>query len=146
MDVTTSSALAAMAAGVLALLFAAYIFFKLRQADHGTPRMVELSDAIHEGAMAFLRREYRTLAIFVVALAVVIWIVGRQTAPEVMQPETAIAFVVGALTSALAGFAGMKAATIANVRTAQAARQGSTQALSVAFSGGAVMGMSVVGL
>lgn len=146
MDVTTASTQAAMGAGLLALLFAAYLFVQLRQLDPGTPRMVELSGAIHEGAMAFLRREYRTLAVFVVILAAVIWIVGARTAPEVMQPQTAIAFVAGALTSALAGYLGMKAATLANVRTANAARKDSASALTVAFSGGAVMGMSVVGL
>lgn len=143
---TTTSAVAAMGAGIIALLFAAYLIVKLNQAEAGSRRMMELAGAIHEGAMAFMKREYRTLAGFVVAMALLIWVVGLRTSAEIMQPETAIAFIVGAVASAIAGFSGMKAATIANVRTAQAAKKGSGQALHVAFSGGAVMGMSVVGL
>ena len=146
MDLTTSSALWSMAVGGVALVFAFYLFLQVRRADPGTPKMVELSEAIHEGAMAFLRQEYRTLVVFVITLAVVIGLVGALTSPETMQPQTAIAFVCGALSSALAGFIGMKAATSANVRTANAAREGGGKALSMAFSGGAVMGMTVVGL
>lgn len=146
MDVTGASALWSIAAGALALLFAVYLFLRLRSAEQGTPKMIELSEAIHEGAMAFLKREYRTMAVFVVILAVVIWGVGSLTSPDSMQPETAVAFVAGALASATAGFVGMKAATSANARTANAARAGGAHALSVAFAGGAVMGMTVVGL
>jgi len=146
MDVTTASALWSMGAGLLSLLAAGYLFSSFSRADRGTERMVELSEAIREGAMAFLKREYRTLAVFVAVLAVVIALVGGWTPPETMQPQTAIAFVCGALASALAGFIGMRAATSANVRTANAARDGVPQALSVAFSGGAVMGLTVVGL
>lgn len=146
MDLTATSALWAMAVGGVALAFAIHLYLRLRRADPGTPKMIELSEAIHEGAMAFLRQEYRSLALFVVIVAAVIWLVGSLTSPETMQPETAIAFVAGAIASALAGFAGMKAATSANVRTANAARQGGAHALSLAFSGGAVMGMTVVGL
>jgi len=146
MDVTATSALWSMGAGGVALLAAAYLFLRLNRADRGTEKMIELAEAIREGAMAFLKREYRTLAVFVVVLALVIAVVGALTSSEMMRPETAIAFVFGAVSSALAGFIGMRAATSANVRTANAARQGGAHALTIAFSGGAVMGLTVVGL
>ena len=143
---TATSALWSMGAGGVALLAAAYLFLRLNRADRGTEKMIELAEAIREGAMAFLKREYRTLAVFVVVLALVIAVVGALTSSEMMRPETAIAFVFGAVSSALAGFIGMRAATSANVRTANAARQGGAHALTIAFSGGAVMGLTVVGL
>lgn len=128
-------------AGVVALLFAAYlVVMKINTISVNHPRMNEIASYIHEGAMAFLKREYKVLVIFSVVLAVAI-AVGLQSV------ETAIAFVVGAFFSALAGFIGMQVATKANVRTAFAAKEsGMNRALGVAFSGGAVMGMSVVGL
>lgn len=116
------------------------------KADPGTKNMIEISDAIHEGAMAFLKREYSSLMIFVVAVAAFIFVAGITTPAETMRPETAVAFISGAVASGLAGFIGMNVATRANVRTAQAARLGANYALSIAFSGGAVMGMAVVGL
>lgn len=146
MDITAAAAWAAIGTGVVALLFAASIYARLKSSDPGNKRMVELAEAIHEGAMAFLKREYRTLAVFVIILAAVILIVGLLTDSETMQPQTAVAFLVGAAASTLAGFFGMKSATMANVRTANAARKGSAAALSAAFSGGAVMGLAVVGL
>lgn len=134
-------ALMSAGAGVLALLFAAFLVVKrinTVKVDHA--RMNEIASYIHEGAMAFLRREYKVLVIFALVLAVAIT-VGLQSY------QTAIAFLCGAFFSALAGFIGMQVATKANVRTAYAAKEdGMNKALSVAFSGGAVMGMSVVGL
>ncbi|MCT4633174.1 MAG: sodium-translocating pyrophosphatase [Firmicutes bacterium] len=126
--------------GVVALFFAYYLnVSKVNKVDVGTPRMEEISSYIHEGAMAFLSREYKMLVVFAAILAVVI-AVG-------LNWQTAICFLIGALFSALAGFFGMQVATKANVRTANAAKEsGMNKALSVAFSGGAVMGMSVVGL
>ncbi len=126
--------------GVLALLFALYLVIsKINTVDVGTERMKEISTYIQKGAMAFLIREYKALVVFVVLLAVVIS-VG-------LNVKTMIAFVIGALFSTLAGFIGMRVATKANVRTANAAMKGGmNKALSVAFSGGAVMGMCVVGL
>jgi len=125
-------------AGVIALLFAWYLATNVSREDAGTPRMQEIAQAIQEGAMAFLRREYRSLAIFVSVLFIILaWQINL---------STAVAFLYGALSSMLAGFIGMSVATKANVRTAAAARHGQNKALSVAFSGGAVMGMSVVGL
>jgi len=134
------------AAGLLALLFAYVLSVRINRAEAGTARMIEISDAIHEGAMAFLRREYRSLFVFVVIVTLAILAAGLITPEESMQPETALAFAAGAFASALAGYIGMKVATRANVRTANAARKGLNQALGIAFSGGAVMGMTVVGL
>lgn len=125
--------------GLVALFFAYTLANKINKVDVGSERMKEISSYIHEGSMAFLTREYKTLGIFAVVLAIVL-AVG-------INPLTALCFVVGALFSALAGFFGMQVATKANVRTANAAKEGGmNKALSVAFSGGAVMGMSVVGL
>ncbi|MGI6129661.1 MAG: sodium-translocating pyrophosphatase [bacterium] len=125
-------------AGLLALAFALYFSGRVGKAEPGTPKMREIADAIHEGAMAFLTREYRVLAAFVVVLFVVLTFA--------IDLPTAICFLFGALCSAGAGFIGMSVATRANVRTANAAKRGQGPALDIAFSGGAVMGMSVVGL
>ncbi len=147
MDVTATGAYLGLAGGALALLMAYLLFGRVSRQDAGTDRMKEIAAAIHEGALAFLRREYRTLAVFVVALAAVIYIAGTVRGTGDMPPATAVAFLVGAICSAAAGFIGMQAATKANVRTANAARtSGMARALQVAFSGGAIMGMSVVGL
>lgn len=127
-------------AGVLALIFAAYKAKFVTSQEPGNDRMREISSYIEEGAMAFLTREYKALVIFVIVLAIIL-AVGLKSLP------TAICFVVGAIFSVLAGFIGMKVATKANVRTTNAAwNHGLGKALDIAFSGGAVMGMSVVGL
>lgn len=125
-------------AGLIGLLFAFYLAGKVTSADPGNEKMQEIAQAIQEGAMAFLRREYRTLAIFVIILFFVLGFA--------INFFTAICYLVGSVASALAGFIGMNIATKANVRTTNAARQGTNEALTVAFSGGAVMGLSVVGL
>ena len=125
--------------GVAALLFAASLSKKVSKQDTGTERMKEISEFIHEGAQAFLMAEYKILVVFVAVLFVGIglgisWL-------------TAGAFLLGAVFSTIAGYCGMNVATRANVRTAAAAKDsGMNKALSVAFSGGAVMGMCVVGL
>ena len=125
--------------GVAALLFAASLSKKVSKQDTGTERMKEISEFIHEGAQAFLMAEYKILGVFVAVLFVGIglgisWL-------------TAGAFLLGAVFSTIAGYCGMNVATRANVRTAAAAKDsGMNKALSVAFSGGAVMGMCVVGL
>ncbi|MFZ7101288.1 MAG: sodium-translocating pyrophosphatase [Peptococcaceae bacterium] len=134
-------------AGILALLFAFYLAAKVNKVEPGNKTMQEIAAAIHEGAMAFLFREYRTLIIFVVILAGIIFAAGAMTqGQDSLQPQTAIAFIIGAACSTLAGYIGMNIATKANVRTANAAQESANKALGVAFSGGAVMGMSVVGL
>jgi len=110
----------------------------------GTERMARISTAIQQGAMAFLRAEYRVLAIFVVVVAALLGFSGA--AQPDSHPLIALAFVAGAFCSALAGYIGMKVATKANVRTTNAARQGLGPALEIAFAGGSVMGLGVVGL
>ena len=128
------------AAAVIALLFAVYLANKVSRQSVGTDRMKEISGAIAEGARAFLTAEYKILVIFVAVLFVLIGVgIGSWV--------TAVCFVVGALFSTIAGYCGMTVATKANVRTANAAREsGMNKALSIAFSGGAVMGMCVAGL
>lgn len=125
-------------AGIIGVIFAIFLWAKVSKVDPGTERMQEIASAIHEGAMAFLNREYRTLAVFAVVLFLVIGFF--------INWYTAICFLVGAVFSGTAGYAGMKIATIANVRTASAARKGINDALKVAFSSGSVMGMMVAGL
>jgi len=130
--------------GALALVVAWFTAVAINRSDAGNERMQQIARAIQQGAMAFLGREYRVLVIFVAVVALVIVLVGLLT--PALHPLTAVAFLLGALASVLAGFFGMRVATRANVRTAQAARQGMPAALRVAFSGGSVMGLSVVGL
>ena len=131
-------------AGVLALLFAFWKASWVSKQDPGTPRMQEIAGFIQEGAMAFLNREYRVLAIFVVVVAALLAWSGSQT--EGSSWMAGLSFVVGAVCSALAGYIGMRVATKANVRTTNAAREGLAKALGIAFSGGSVMGMGVAGL
>ncbi len=125
--------------GIIALLFAFVLASKVGKMDEGTDRMKEIAGSIREGANAFLTAEYKILIIFAIVLFILIAI-G-------INIVTAVCFIVGAIFSTLAGYFGMNVATKANVRTANAARtSGMNKALSIAFSGGAVMGMSVVGL
>jgi K(+)-stimulated pyrophosphate-energized sodium pump len=126
-------------AGLLGLASALLVFLNVRRRSEGTERMREIAALIHAGAMAFLRREYTILAVFVgVAAGLIAW---------KLNPQTALCFITGAVCSVLAGFFGMQAATRANVRTTEAARtHGVESALMVAFGGGAVMGLAVAGL
>ena len=126
--------------GIIALLFAAMLASKVGRQPAGTDRMKEIAGSISEGAKAFLTAEYKILIFFVAVLFVLIGVgIGNWI--------TAVCFVVGALFSTLAGYFGMTVATKANVRTANAAKEsGMNKALSIAFSGGAVMGMCVAGL
>ena len=125
--------------GVVGLLFAGLVYALIKRVKVSDQKMVEISDAIHDGAMVFLRREYGILSLFILLVfGLLSWAVSLWTA---------MAFVLGAVNSMLAGFFGMKAATRANVRTTQAANDsGIAEALNVAFSGGAVMGLSVASL
>ncbi len=141
MDAQTLIPVLAIVAALAGLALAAGFFGLVRQSDPGSERMVDLMGAIQEGARAFLRREYTWIAVFVVVLAVIIFALlpwGR--------PWGAIAYILGAVTSGLAGFIGMAAATMANARTCEAAKTGPQLALPLAFRGGAVMGFSVAGL
>ena len=132
----------AIVAAVAALALAGFFARQVNSASPGNATMVDLMASIREGAMAFIKREYTAVAVFVAVLAALILIFldwGR--------PWGAIAYVFGAILSALAGFIGMRIATAANARTAEAARQGGVnQALPLAFRGGAVMGFTVAGL
>lgn len=126
--------------GAIALLFALARSANIGKLSEGNERMVEIAGYIREGAMAFLRREYRSLVIFIVVLFVLIGVLLKSW-------TTALCFLCGALFSMFAGYIGMRAATQANVRTTEAARTGGMgSALRVAFAGGSVMGLSVVGL
>ncbi len=130
--------------GVLALI---YTFWKSKWVsgqEVGTDKMARIAKSIEDGAMAFLKAEYRVLAIFVALVAVLLGIAGASDANS--SPLIALSFVLGAFCSGLAGYIGMKVATKANVRTTNAARTSLGRALEVAFAGGAVMGMGVVGL
>src|SRR6056297_51280 len=127
-------------AGVIALVFAFFLVKKVNKNSKGNERMAELSNAINEGAMAFLGSEYKILSIFVLIVAIIMSLVPN------LGWQTGISFVLGALFSGLAGFIGMQIATNSNARTTHAAESNLNKALDVAFSGGSVMGMSVVGL
>jgi len=131
----------AIGAGVVALLFAFWKTLWINKQDAGTDKMKEIGAAIRTGAMAFLKRQYKVLAIFVVAVAILLAIGNTGN-----QKLVAVSFAVGAFCSALSGFFGMRVATAANMRTTNGARKGLSQALTVAFAGGTVMGMCVVGL
>lgn len=129
--------------GVLALLFTIWKSSWVSKQEVGTDAMAVIAKSIAEGAMAFLRAEYKILAIFVAVAAILLGISGNT--PE-SSPMIALSFIVGALCSGLAGFIGMRVATKANVRTTNAARTSLGKALEVAFAGGSVMGLGVVGL
>jgi K(+)-stimulated pyrophosphate-energized sodium pump len=129
-------------AGVLALMYSFWKSSWVNRQPPGNERMQEIGRAVHEGAMAFLYREYRVLAVFVLVVGIALY-AGRLSSNTEM---VAVSFVVGALCSGLAGYVGMRVATAANNRTANAAIANLYSALRVAFSGGSVMGMSVVGL
>ncbi len=129
--------------GVLALLYTFWRSSWISRQEVGTERMALIAKNIADGAMAFLKAEYRVLAIFVLAIAVLL---GFSGTTEGSSPLIALSFVIGAICSALAGFIGMQVATKANVRTTHAARTNLGRALEVAFAGGSVMGMGVVGL
>ncbi|WNJ17740.1 sodium-translocating pyrophosphatase [Pontibacter sp. G13] len=131
-------------AGVIALLYTFVRSSWVGKQDVGDDRMARIATNIADGAMAFLKAEYRVLSIFVIALAILLAFKGSMESSSNFW--VAISFVVGAICSALAGYIGMRVATKANVRTTQAARTSLGKALEVAFAGGSVMGMGVVGL
>jgi K(+)-stimulated pyrophosphate-energized sodium pump len=131
---------ATIGAGIVALLFAFYKSVWVSKQDAGTDKMKQIGAAIREGSMAFLKREYKVLGIFVACVAVAL-AVGYKEHMKLM----AVSYLVGSLCTLLAGFFGMRVATSANMRTTHAARTGLAKALDVSFAGGTVMGMCVVG-
>ncbi len=130
------------ASGVLALVFAFTKAQWINRQSPGNEKMVEIGNAVREGAMAFLAREYKVLAVFVGIVAALLFLMYMSSGSGMI----AVSFIVGALCSGTAGFIGMRVATAANNRTTEAARTSLNSALMVAFSGGTVMGMGVVGL
>ena len=131
------------ALGVDGLLYTFWKSSWVTKQEIGTERMGTIATNIADGAMSFLKAEYRVLSIFVLSVAILL---GATANAETSSPLVALSFVLGAICSALAGFIGMRVATKANVRTTNAARTGLSKALEVAFAGGAVMGLGVVGL
>lgn len=128
----------AFISSIIALLFVGFLAWKIMKSSAGTKDMQDISKAVQEGAMAFLKREYKVLVVFAIVVSSLLWyFIGY---------KTAISFLLGGFFSALTGFIGMKIATKANVRTAEAAKESMFKALKIAFSSGAVMGFSVVGL
>ena len=132
-----------LAAAVLALVFAAYKFFSVKKLPEGTQAMAHISSKIRSGAMAYLKRQYKTVGIF---FAVMFVILGILALLGFLTPFVPFAFLTGGLFSGLSGFVGMKIATYANSRTANGASKSLDNGLKIAFSSGAVMGMTVVGL
>ncbi len=132
------------AMGLLGLIYTFIKFAWVSKQDAGTDRMKEISNYIAEGAMAFLRAEWKILTYFVIIVGILLGYMGSRS--EESHWSIAVAFVIGAFFSAFAGYIGMRAATKANVRTAHAARTSLSKALNVSFTGGAVMGMGVAGL
>src|SRR5678809_1644606 len=132
------------AMGIVGLLYTFIKFAWVNKQDAGNERMKEISTYIAEGAMAFLKAEWKILTYFAVIVALLLGFMGSRS--ESSHWSIAVAFLIGAFFSALAGFIGMKAATKANVRTTHAARTSFSKALSVSFSGGSVMVMGVAGL
>ncbi|TEB10093.1 K(+)-stimulated pyrophosphate-energized sodium pump [Pelotomaculum propionicicum] len=144
-----SMTLAAIGAivGAVALLFALVTFAAILKESMGTPKMKEISEAIQEGAMAYLNRQYKTLIPFTIIIAILLVLVLPRLDPRVQGGALAVSFLVGAISSAIAGYIGMNSTTKSNARTAEAARSfGLGKALKVSFRAGAVMGLSVAGL
>ncbi len=135
MDSTNLMLYSAPLAGIIGLLFAVYLVLYILKLDAGTDKMKEIAAAIQEGAMAYLNRQYKTVAVIAVILTIVI--------AYAINTATALAFVLGAVMSAAAGYLGMNISVRANVRCANAAKEGMKKALDVAFKGGAVTGISV---
>ena len=133
----------AISSGVIALLVAAALVYIIRRQSPGNKKMQELSKTIHDGALAFLKEEYKVISVFIVVVTILLLVVSYYTN---LPWQTSIAFIVGAIFSATAGNIGMRIATTSNARTAEASKKDMGKGLRVAFSSGAVMGLSVVGL
>ena len=131
--------------GLLALFFAILLFFSIKKKSPGNEKMQELSSAIREGAMAFLKSEYKVLIVFVIVVSVLLFLASFFEESNIHW-GTSLAFIIGAIFSAVTGNIGMRMATTANARTAEGTRITLSKGLSIAFSSGAVMGMCVVGL
>ncbi len=135
--------IAVLACAVIALAFAAVNFYSVKKKPEGTDKMAEISAKIRKGAMAYLKRQYKTVGIFFAVMFVILAVLAFN---GMLTPFVPFAFLTGGLFSGLSGFVGMKIATYANSRTANGARQSLNKGLKIAFSSGAVMGLTVVGL
>lgn len=133
-----SVTLIAIIVSIIALLFALFLSLRILRVPAGSEKMQEIASAIKEGAMAYMKRQYKTIAIFAVVITIILAVL--------FPPAVAIGFVIGAVFSAIAGFIGMSISVRANVRTAETAKKGLKEALDLAFKGGSVTGMAVVGL
>ena len=138
--------LIAVICGAAALAFAAALTMRVMMVDEGNAHIKRIGEAIREGAYAFLRREYVVLVPFIVIVFAAVWVLVDWYSNDELIPKTAIAYLAGTICSAAAGFIGMSVAVRANGRTAASAMRGLNAALRVAFSSGAVMGMTVVGI
>jgi len=138
MSIESLSYLIALGSAGLAIIYGIILIWQILRADAGSEKMQEIALAIQTGAKAYLNRQYKTVAMIAVLLAIILWFA--------LGPKTAIGFLIGAIFSALAGYIGMNVAVRANVRTAQAASKGLKPAFLLAFRGGAVTGLLVVGL
>lgn len=147
----STSLLSIACTGILALVFSGAFQFLISRREKGNERMEKIAAEIRTGAMAFLRREYTVITIFVLVVAILIYLFidtgwNNVTAGVWSMPFTALTYIIGACASVLAGFIGMRTATVANVRTTQAARTDLGSALRIAFLSGATMGLAVVGI
>ena len=129
--------IAIFAISIIALLFAGVLTSRIRKQSQGSPEMKEISGHIQKGAKSYLNSQYKVMIVFVIIVAIIL---------ALIKFNTSIAFVIGAILSALAGNIGMRTATSANARTAHACKESLGSGLRIAFSSGAVMGMVVVGL
>ena len=132
-----------LVAAIIALIFAGYKFYSVKKLPEGTDEMASISSKIRSGAMAYLKRQYKTVGIFFAVMFVILSVLAFL---ELLTPYVPFAFLTGGIFSGLSGFVGMKIATYANSRTANGAREGLNRGLKIAFSSGTVMGMTVVGL
>ena len=135
----TKYLLYALGASVLALVYGVFLIFKILRQPQGSGKMVEIAKAIQEGAKAYLSRQYKTVGLVALVILILMWLANFST-------NTLVAFAIGAILSAIAGFVGMNISVRANVRTAEAAKKGLGAALSLAFQGGSVTGLFVAGL
>ena len=129
----------ALGASVLALAYGVFLIFKILKQPQGDKKMREIASAIQEGSKAYLARQYKTIGMVALVVVVIMYLVG-------FPGTTIIAFILGATLSAVAGFVGMNISVRANVRTTEAAKSGLASALSIAFEGGSITGLFVVGL
>src|SRR3990167_9598584 len=129
-----------IASGIIALIFALILSIYIIRKSPGNKKMQEISEIIHKGALTFLKKEYEVLAVFVIIVAFILYFFVPNG------PKLAVSFVIGGLTSALGGNLGMRIATKANSRAAEAARESTGSGLKVAFYSGVVMGLTIVGL